>query len=255
MTPRLLAALVAVFSACPASAQRTSAPAGPVAEFVSLPATAIAHAAPIAGGLPGRLPGGVLTGQGGLTAIGTVAGARATTRALLFGAAKPFADASRAPIAGLQLSLRGLFEAGRVSAAGPAEPIGPAQPSEPRAGELRLVKPGEPSAVEEPRTAPAAPKTVAPQPTLRDKARKAAAITAGTLLVVIGVLIIPLPGPGLLLILLGLAMLAKYFHWAKALLRTVKRRVAAATRSLRRRLRARRLAKIRALRAEASIRE
>ncbi|MBI5201679.1 MAG: PGPGW domain-containing protein [Elusimicrobia bacterium] len=70
-------------------------------------------------------------------------------------------------------------------------------------------------------------------------------ITAGAALVVVGIVMIPLPGPGMLLVLVGLAMLAKYYPWAKQMLRSVKRKVVAATKSLRKYLRARRLAKIR----------
>lgn len=44
----------------------------------------------------------------------------------------------------------------------------------------------------------------------------------GTLVVLIGIMIIPLPGPGALIILLGLAILGTEFHWARVLNGKVK---------------------------------
>ncbi|MGI5237384.1 TIGR02611 family protein [Dactylosporangium sp. CA-139066] len=41
----------------------------------------------------------------------------------------------------------------------------------------------------------------------------------GTLIIAIGVVLLPLPGPGWLIILAGLALLAMEFRWAKRLLR------------------------------------
>lgn len=39
----------------------------------------------------------------------------------------------------------------------------------------------------------------------------------GTLVVVVGVVLLPLPGPGTLIILLGVAILAVEFEWAREL--------------------------------------
>ncbi len=51
--------------------------------------------------------------------------------------------------------------------------------------------------------------------------RKAIVATVGSTLLVAGVLMMVLPGPGLVTILAGLTLLATEFHWA----RRVKRRV------------------------------
>lgn len=47
---------------------------------------------------------------------------------------------------------------------------------------------------------------------------KLAVAFVGTLVVAIGVLLLPLPGPGWVIILAGLAILALEFHWARRLL-------------------------------------
>lgn len=47
----------------------------------------------------------------------------------------------------------------------------------------------------------------------------------GVLLLVAGVLLLVLPGPGLAVLLAGLALLARRFHWARRLLDTLKHRV------------------------------
>jgi uncharacterized protein (TIGR02611 family) len=49
--------------------------------------------------------------------------------------------------------------------------------------------------------------------------------TLGTLVVALGVVLIPLPGPGWALVILGLAILAVEFVWARHLLRFTKRHV------------------------------
>lgn len=41
--------------------------------------------------------------------------------------------------------------------------------------------------------------------------------TVGTALVVLGIVLIPLPGPGLLVILAGVAVLAREYRWARRL--------------------------------------
>lgn len=61
--------------------------------------------------------------------------------------------------------------------------------------------------------------------------------TAGGLLVVVGVVLLVLPGPGLLVIAAGLAVLATEFTWAKRLLVRVRARIAAARSGVRRRAR------------------
>jgi uncharacterized protein (TIGR02611 family) len=54
--------------------------------------------------------------------------------------------------------------------------------------------------------------------------RKIAVGVAGSAVILIGVAMIVLPGPALLVIPAGLAILASEFHWAKRLLRVVKER-------------------------------
>jgi tellurite resistance protein TerC len=49
-------------------------------------------------------------------------------------------------------------------------------------------------------------------------ARKVAVLVAGSLLVGVGVAMLVLPGPGLLVIPLGLSLLATEFPWARRLL-------------------------------------
>ena len=46
----------------------------------------------------------------------------------------------------------------------------------------------------------------------------------GGLVLAVGVVLIPYPGPGWLIIFAGLAILATEFHWAKRLLRFLRRR-------------------------------
>lgn len=52
----------------------------------------------------------------------------------------------------------------------------------------------------------------------------------GSLVIVGGVIAIPLPGPGWLIVIAGLAILASEFDWAHRLLEFTKRRVHAWTR-------------------------
>ena len=56
--------------------------------------------------------------------------------------------------------------------------------------------------------------------------RKAIVIVAGGALVVGGVAMLVLPGPGLLVIIAGLAVLAKEFVWAERALHSMKRKAA-----------------------------
>ena len=58
----------------------------------------------------------------------------------------------------------------------------------------------------------------------RSRIVRAAVVLAGFVLVLLGLALIPLPGPGLLVIAVGLAVLALEFVWAERLLeRTVDR--------------------------------
>ena len=49
--------------------------------------------------------------------------------------------------------------------------------------------------------------------------------TVGTMLVIVGVILLPLPGPGTLIILSGLALLASEFRFAKQRLTWLRREV------------------------------
>ena len=58
--------------------------------------------------------------------------------------------------------------------------------------------------------------------------------TIGTLVVALGLLLIPFPGPGWAIVILGLAIWALEFTWARNLLEFTKRHVQAWTRWVRR---------------------
>jgi uncharacterized protein (TIGR02611 family) len=58
-------------------------------------------------------------------------------------------------------------------------------------------------------------------------------LVVGSTLLVIGVAMLVLPGPGLLGVALGLGVLATEFAWARHLLRQVRARIDAATGALR----------------------
>src|SRR6185312_11421396 len=58
--------------------------------------------------------------------------------------------------------------------------------------------------------------------------------TVGTLVVALGLLLIPFPGPGWAIVILGLAIWALEFAWAKNLLQFTKRHVQSWTRWVRR---------------------
>lgn len=64
----------------------------------------------------------------------------------------------------------------------------------------------------------------------RSAARRAGVALAGGLVLLLGLLLIPLPGPGLLVAPLGLAILALEFAWARRWLDTARERVGAAWR-------------------------
>jgi uncharacterized protein (TIGR02611 family) len=65
-------------------------------------------------------------------------------------------------------------------------------------------------------------------------ALKIAIGTLGTLVVALGLLLIPFPGPGWAIVILGLAIWALEFAWAKNLLQFTKRHVQSWTRWVRR---------------------
>jgi uncharacterized protein (TIGR02611 family) len=62
---------------------------------------------------------------------------------------------------------------------------------------------------------------------------KLAVAVAGTLVIAVGVILLPLPGPGWLIILGGLALLALEFQWAKRLLRFTREQLLRWTRLVR----------------------
>ena len=64
----------------------------------------------------------------------------------------------------------------------------------------------------------------------REKARRGVVtrlfrIALGSLITVFGVILIPLPGPGLLVVAIGLAVLSRDVAWADRLLQIVRRRL------------------------------
>ena len=50
-------------------------------------------------------------------------------------------------------------------------------------------------------------------------------MTAGTLVTILGVIMMPLPGPGLLIVALGLGILSRDVAWADRLLQIVRKRL------------------------------
>ncbi|HEX6968637.1 MAG TPA: TIGR02611 family protein [Micromonosporaceae bacterium] len=56
-------------------------------------------------------------------------------------------------------------------------------------------------------------------------ALKTSVAIAGTIVVAIGAMLIPLPGPGWLLVIAGLGIWAIEFHWARRLLNFTRRKV------------------------------
>jgi hypothetical protein len=73
-------------------------------------------------------------------------------------------------------------------------------------------------------------------PTWISSARKVLAVTSGLLLLGIGLAMLVLPGPGVPLILAGLAILGVHYSWARRL----RERIAGETRRIVERLRRRR---------------
>jgi uncharacterized protein (TIGR02611 family) len=56
--------------------------------------------------------------------------------------------------------------------------------------------------------------------------RRLVILVVGSTVVLLGVLLLVLPGPGILVIIVGLAILATEFTWAEALLAAARRRAA-----------------------------
>jgi len=56
--------------------------------------------------------------------------------------------------------------------------------------------------------------------------RRILILLIGSTVVIFGVLLLVLPGPGILVIIIGLAILATEFAWADALLRAARERAA-----------------------------
>lgn len=68
-------------------------------------------------------------------------------------------------------------------------------------------------------------------------AKRIAVAVVGFGLVAAGLVLLVLPGPGLLLVIAGLAVLATQFAWAESALNVTKERAAKAGRAVRRRTR------------------
>lgn len=60
---------------------------------------------------------------------------------------------------------------------------------------------------------------------MKSHARKVGVALVGFPLLILGLILIPLPGPGLLVSALGLAVLSLEFEWAERHLNTVKRKM------------------------------
>ena len=72
----------------------------------------------------------------------------------------------------------------------------------------------------------------------RSRVVRAAVVLAGFVVVLVGVALIPLPGPGLLVVAVGLAVLALEFAWAERLLERTVNRMEQATETVKRASRA-----------------
>lgn len=64
-----------------------------------------------------------------------------------------------------------------------------------------------------------------PAPSIAALVRRAALITAGSVLCAVGIVLLVLPGPGLLLIAAGLSLLATELVWARRAVLKAKARV------------------------------
>jgi len=60
------------------------------------------------------------------------------------------------------------------------------------------------------------------------KTRKVAVLIVGSAVILVGVVFLPLPGPGSVVIVAGLAILAQEFSWAKRWLATARQYVVTA---------------------------
>ncbi len=60
--------------------------------------------------------------------------------------------------------------------------------------------------------------------------RRTGSEALGWLLVVVGLILWPLPGPGLLIVVTGLALLSRHYAWARRMLQPVRRQAVAAAR-------------------------
>lgn len=69
---------------------------------------------------------------------------------------------------------------------------------------------------------------------LRRLLRRLAVGAAGSVVVVVGLILVPLPGPGWAIVFAGVALLGTEFSWAERLLQAVRRRLAPAATLLRR---------------------
>ena len=72
----------------------------------------------------------------------------------------------------------------------------------------------------------------------RSRVVRAAVVLAGFVVVLVGLALIPLPGPGLLVVAVGLAVLALEFAWAERLLERTVNRMEQATETVKRASRA-----------------
>jgi len=72
----------------------------------------------------------------------------------------------------------------------------------------------------------------------RSRVVRAAVVLAGFVVVLVGVALIPLPGPGLLVVAVGLAVLALEFAWAERMLERTVNRMEQATETVKRASRA-----------------
>jgi uncharacterized protein (TIGR02611 family) len=72
----------------------------------------------------------------------------------------------------------------------------------------------------------------------RSRVVRAAVVLAGFVVVLVGLALIPLPGPGLLVVAVGLAVLALEFAWAERMLERTINRMEQATETVKRASRA-----------------
>jgi uncharacterized protein (TIGR02611 family) len=73
---------------------------------------------------------------------------------------------------------------------------------------------------------------------IKHHARRGFIALIGSIVIAGGIILIPLPGPGLLIVIVGLAILATEFVWAENLLNTTKKHIAQKSQRLRNKSRA-----------------